>query len=378
VNLAVDTGFVLSMMRRSSVVNAVRKSCGTTLPNNSWPPSAQMKLSNAIQTWPTSYRKGESMSTEIVRVRDLSFDDYDVKDGVSQSLMTTFDNCPRAFLYAINRYSLPSKTRQTGFGSMFHDVMDKTYTFANEHGEPPTNAHLTKWIELFVKNKKDQLIAKKDVEIELDKTICHVLSSFYIEYYESDFTQKRFKLIEHEFRGKYNGATLRGKIDAVYKCDGYWWLMEHKTKGHIDLPSLLLSLRFDRQLLFYSWALKNFHNIDIRGSLYNIVRNPQVRKKTTPSDLRRKLSGEVKRDPKHYFLRLEVPLFANEKNAFAKDLDWCLDDIRAVVNGERRCYRNRSACLRGFRPCEFLQACSQGTMEGYIQKKRLFEELSPT
>lgn len=315
---------------------------------------------------------------KLILAKDLSFDDYSLKrDGVSQSMLTTYGHCDMAFLYSVNGFTLPGKTKMTGFGSLFHYVMDRIYKYAMKYGEPPEPERIGRYVERFVEKYPDQMMAKKDREIKMDMVICHVLACAYVEHYEADFTQKRFKMLEEEFNGIYKGVRLRGKIDAVYKCDGRWWLMEHKTKGRITPGPLLQSLSFDRQLHFYTLALREFYDIEIFGALYNLVRYPQIRSKsTTPSEARRKLTREVGRNPGYYFLRMEVPLHKKEKRRFERDLAEEISSLRELVRGERRCKRNRSACLRGFTNCEFLSACSEGSMDAYVRKERLFTELS--
>jgi hypothetical protein len=214
---------------------------------------------------------------------------------------------------------------------------------------------------------------KKEVTDFTRKQVAVVLNC-YLTYNLLDFQNWQIGACEELFDFIYKGYRLRGKIDMRFTLDSTPWLMETKTKSRIP-AGLVESLAFNTQNMFYMLA-QDTTKFNTSHVLYNIIRNPGLKqsKNETEEDLLRRLKKAIEKDYKHYFIRHELIYTANEKRIFRSELIRKLKDIEACSNNTQLCYRNEVNCLNPY-PCNFLRACSTNSMEGYIQREKLFTEL---
>lgn len=319
------------------------------------------------------------------QIEDLSFpSDYSLKrEGMTQSMLSNWQKCRRAFLIALNRWTDPEKGKRTGFGSLFHQLLDNTYTYYKKTGKAPDRKIIKDWIREYAKEEtekagKGSLSGKKELEIERDKLVAQILMEEYIEHYAKDFELKKFDEVEQSFCVKFHGYILRGKIDARF-----WlhrkerWIMEHKTKTQVNVQNLFYKLSFDLQNLFYILADELENGTKVTGVLYNVVRNPSdpwKKKYPTLKEYGRVLRVKIKKDPSHYFMRWEVPYTEKDKRAFRKSLLMKLRDVRRLLSGKDYPYPNEGSCI-GQWTCDYLRACSAKNLVGYVQKPKLMEEL---
>ena len=331
--------------------------------------------------------QSESISKEsfdIPLIVDLKFPGHSLfKDGITQSLLSTWQACPIKFLIALNRWVDPDKGRRTGFGSLFHQMLDNTYTYYSKTGKAPKSDLIREWIYEYAeretkKHGHGSLSGKQEEEVERDKLVTRVLMEEYIDYYPKDFKRKRFDEIEKAFEVRFHGYKLKGKIDARYWIDDERWLMEHKTKSRFNWAELLLKLSFDLQNLFYILADEIENQHEVQGVLYNVVRNPSDpwRKKfTSINEYGRFLRSKVRKNPDHYFLRKEIPYSSEDKLYFRKNLLHKLQAINSLIKGETPVYPNESSCITQY-TCDYLRACSCKSLIGYSQKPALMNELA--
>lgn len=297
------------------------------------------------------------------------------RDGISQSLYSEFAMCRVRGRLSANRWALPGKVRNTWFGSLVHEVLDRMYSAKRV----PGHSQIIKYIdEVFEKLKADGLKASMAQEqLELHAAKAEAVLVAYSEIYSEEWAQNKYAPPEHAFDIKWGGYRLRGKIDGTFRAkDGTLWLMEHKTKGRIDVEFLMKHLAFDFQNLLYTLAHSTESGEAPRGVLYNILRTPQNKPHSgeTLSAFKSRLYSEIKKDPANYFLRFPVSYTKKDLSVFSSELRAQLGEVDAVMLGELPTYRNSHACLSPF-PCQYLQACSCGHMEGYERKATLFTEL---
>lgn len=320
----------------------------------------------------------KSKSAIITTVNALTVPDYSLQvQGISQSLLGSWQNCRRRFLLEVNRWQNVSTFKNTAYGSMVHEVLDRVYSL-HTSGEAKY-ADLGTVIEESVENHQLPAIFKP-AQQESMKAMAQAVLEGYIWYYKKDFEQMRFEAIESQFEVPFReeGFILRGKKDGRFRAkDKSRWHIEHKTKGRISEESMMPHLAFDLQNLFYMLADKIEFGQLLHGVLYNILRNPEVRKELSPPDLYKYLQGLIQADPKHYYIRYELPYSANDLAIFQTELHEKLLDLQAALADGRLCkfYKNECNCEGGY-ACPFLQACSTGWLQGYTQKETLFTELS--
>lgn len=275
-------------------------------------------------------------------------------DGLTQSLISAWCECPQKFEYKINRWE-GFQRDTTNFGTLFHDALEMIYNIKNR---APTEKDIYDFLE-----DHDDLNGMKAI----------VLLNEYIKVYKGDFKNKRFIAVEKVFDVPYNGVRLRGKFDGLYTAkDGSLWIIEHKTKSQINEDDLMLKLSFDFQNQFYIVCAGIHYKKPIAGILYNVIRNPAHKQgaKEGRVDFQKRLQKEVAENPDHFFKRFEVPYTKKQMTMFTeKELPAKIESIeRRVV------YKNQGACSSPFR-CSFLNACGTGSMNGYTATKDPFSEL---
>jgi hypothetical protein len=302
-------------------------------------------------------------------------DDYSLEEtGITQSMLGNWMTCPRRFLYGVNRWTNSRRSsKTTSVGTMFHDTLDALYSQRVEPGD-------VKGIEKTIRASGQKIEGLEVIDRELFGATAYALLTEYVKFYKKDFTDFRFEEVERTFEVQFNGVTLRGKKDGIFRDKNKKrWLMEHKTKSRINEESLTLRLSIDLQNLFYLLAdsIDNPKEPAI-GCLYNVVRVPDVKKFTDPAQIVPYIQGLIKKDPKYYFMRYEVAYTKKAIDGFKKQLQVILNNLQLSCEGgtEMEFYRNSAACDMPF-TCNFLNACSTGSLADYSQRPELFPELKP-
>jgi hypothetical protein len=316
-------------------------------------------------------KKGTSKS--IKTLQPPSKKEYNMlRDGITQSLLANFMCCRLRGLLAINRWSHPDKVLNTGFGSMFHDVLDKIYS----NGSKPAIDKIKKWLDEFIKENYKKGSAKTKDAAQFDAAQATALFIVYLERYDEDFTKKQFKRVEQIWEAECGEYKLRAKIDGEYlDKKNQPWLIEHKTKSHVRDDFLQKHLSFDFQCLFYTYIYEQNTRKNIRGVLYNIVRKPshKLHIGETLKAYTERMISVISKEPDNFFHRYEIAFTPADKRRFAEELKLKLIDAENVISGGA-VYKNEFACMMPYK-CEFLEACACGHLNGYVQKDCVSPEL---
>lgn len=314
--------------------------------------------------------------SKVVRVKDIEIPpDYSLEvTGITQSLLSNW-GCRQKFLFKINRWTPNERNKNVEFGNMVHHVLDLAYSAKRM----PSEKGIDKWVDQYVAQweARNMGAGTQDIERHAAVTVC--LMAEYLKHYLADFTEKKFTGVEALFSVRWKGFLLRGKKDGRYLTKAAKkWIMEHKTRSDIDESSISELLAFDLQNLFYITAEEAEDPFNpVHGVLYNVFRNPQHKLKAGESlkSYAARIRSDAKKRPAHFFVRFEAAYTKADKESFARQLEAKLIEIRGFLRGDLACYRNEAMCKVGFIKCEYLKACSSGTMAGYRQKHHLFEEL---
>lgn len=298
--------------------------------------------------------------------------------GITQSLLGSFQMCRRRFLLSINRWRYPGDGIKFGYGSMAHEVLDKMYTGFMKKAFTYSDLGEVVTVEL---DNYDLGKAWRAEDAEMAKAKAQAMLECYILVYKRDFTELRFEAVEEPFNLMWQGFRLRGKKDGRFRDRNKGvWNMEHKNYSQIKEDSLPLVLSYDLQNLFYMLADKIQYGRLLNGVLYNILRNPEVRKKDGgPHEVYKVLKEKIMHDPKHYFIRYELPYGPGDMAQFEGELNYKLqeiEDLLTVPPEEQFCrfYKNERACLAPY-ACEFMNACATGRLTGYEKSPRFYNEL---
>jgi len=317
---------------------------------------------------------------KIKKIKDLSIpEDFSLeKVGITQSLMGMFIDCPRSFLLAINKYYSDSANKNFSFGRIIHFVLDKIYSTGLKN-------EVKKFLSDYKKENKEKIIGIDIETLQNDINMAQIILTEYIKYYPEDFKNKKFIDVEKEGSCIINGFKINYKIDGKFKDKKRKsiYLKEHKTKSKVVENTICRILTFNFQNLIYLNCEEQSTNKKIDGTLFNIIRKPQIKRKISETEVEfyKRLKEDVKKRPEFYFIRYEIPYTEATKKESIEELKEVLENIKYKIEKCRKTgknnmfYKNSKSCDSGFYTCTFLDACSSGVLTNYRQKDKLFSEL---
>ncbi len=311
-----------------------------------------------------------------VKISDIKFPkDFSlIKQGCTQSLACKFKQCPRKYLLAINRWHSKFGQEKSAIGNIVHAVLSKRYSINSVIDDIKYDINE----EIKINNSKYNFIDRK--QLEFFKIVAQCILINYLKNYANDFKTAFFTKVEEEFAVLFEGILWRGKRDGehIVKKDKSLWIREIKNRSRINENNIMQGLQFDFQSNLYCVTRDNEKEIT-SGFIYDMIRTPQSKPKKdeTLQSFFQRLSEDIKSRPEYYFMRFEVPLTVNDKGEFLKELKNLSTDLNYFIDSYVNPYENKNSfsCIDGTFPCEYLEACAQGNMNGYYQSKKIFEEL---
>lgn len=306
-----------------------------------------------------------------------------INDGITQSLLASFIDCPRRAYNTLCGYESNTKKPSLQFGTLMHWLLEKTNTFIMRKKRiPKLNFKVLK--AQYKKKHREEIIDLQ--KFEFNFCVAECLLQGYLKHWGKKDVQKKWIKAESKFDCKLGNFRLRGMRDALYKTkQGKLWLQETKTSSGISAEAFESKLNFDFQSLFYAVATELERTERVAGVLYNIIFKPTIRlkKDETLEDYKNRLTDSIKTDPDKYFLRYEIVFTKKRTEEFVADLKEKLTIFNTWYNEYKnreldtwlkKPYKNESACIKRWN-CEFLKACSSGDFSGYNKTKKLFSEL---
>ena len=203
---------------------------------------------------------------------------YDLeKDGVTQSLLSSFINCHQQCEYILNKWEMPKKKTALIFGGLFHFLIEHYLKALMDSKPIPDFSELER---MWIKSEGKEYYKEDPEETEKLLGFASALFPEYVKFWERDDTKRiKWLALEEEFDVNYEGFKLRGKRDGLlqYTKDKKKlpWLLETKTTSRIDEGTLEEALEFNFQNLFYLTATEIETKQKLGGILYNIIRKPQ-------------------------------------------------------------------------------------------------------
>lgn len=294
---------------------------------------------------------------------------YVITDGITQSMLASFLTCRQKSQYQLDRWEPIATTSSMNRGNLFHLALELWYGH-QYHNLPFLPAVEERWRQLTFKQGPVDPIA-----FEESMSLLQALWPHYTTHWKHADSKFTWHSLEQVFDVVWNGFRLRGKFDGIAKINNKYWLFETKTKASIDEDGLLDQLQFDFQVLYYLTAMRAL-GIEGNGVIYNVIRIPTLLKKESIQERMERLSNLVLKDPKYYFMRLEVSYSQDIITRFELELLSKLKDYQAWTKGSLPTYRNETACI-GRMKCPFLKACASQSLVGYKRSKQLFKELRP-
>lgn len=312
-----------------------------------------------------------------IKISDIKIpDDYSLcKQGCTQSLACAFKQCPRKFLFKINRWHSRKGQEKAAVGNIVHAVLADLYSGIKTYN------HLDGFIACIIECNKSKYSFLSSQQLESFKTITYCLLVNYLKVYEKDFDMAYFDKTEEEFAVMFPGGIVlwRGKRDGIHtvKKDNSLWTREIKTRGRINEENMFAGLQFDFQGNLYVLTKDIETKDNTAGFIYDMIRTPQIkqRKDETLQEYSTRLMNDIKSRPEFYFMRFQVPLTVKDKASFSSEIAHLEKELTFYINTGDVSYKNSFSCIDGYIPCEYLDACTTGVMTNYYQSGKIFEEL---
>ena len=304
---------------------------------------------------------------------------YDIHNGVTQSLLGTWLSCRQRALNHIQGWRTPDPPYHTEYGNLFHHLLEHYY---GDHlvnarrqvgDEPLANSFFkeasTTW------SKKAHLQGPVDEKLmERNLAVAQTLWPHYVNFWHKRDDKMKFQSTEEVFDTQWRGVRLRGKIDGTLLLSGKEWILETKTKSQISEEDTEDTIAYSFQNLFMLVALRSMKRKPI-GYVYNVIRNPSFKDEDLVK-LCKKIASDVVERPDHYFKRFEVVYTEKNIAAFEEELASKLAEFTAWCLGDMMTYKNETACI-GRGRCPYIKACASGTKIGYVKTGKLHSELEP-
>lgn len=298
--------------------------------------------------------------------------------GITQTLLSQYLACPRAWLFAVNGYTNPDKVKKTRFGTMIHAYTDAFHGEFMGRAPVPFSAIM---LRPEIIRDTTPLSADDAKDCELDMLQAEVVCEAYAERYrEEDGRTKQFVNAERTHAAHYlDTYLLRTKIDAEFvhrdTQDTRVYILETKTISRLEESRLALKLHNDFQTMFEATVLAHEPApVHVGGVCYNIVRRPQIKPKVGESltVYRQRLVADIRSRPDFYFIRYTIGYTDRDLAAFEQDLQDYLSSLECNMIGRFR--RNLTSCTGREYVCDYIDDCIAGRITTLV-KQPLFVEL---
>lgn len=332
-----------------------------------------------------AYRKIDSTSpTKAVPVR-LGRGWELFRDGLTQGSINLFLQCRGQFhLSMVEGWTAKKSSTAIEFGSAFHYCL----SLMRE------GVSVKSLLQKYMRKYKSHLTGEDKEDFKLILAQVEIVLEIYQVYWKKHDDKKDWVLREETFRCEYpvksvlefdttdRKVPLRGRWDGLYRKKGKLWLHETKTKGQIDEEGIKSMLPFDPQTMLYCYAAKQrFPDMQIGGTLYDVIRRPQLKqgKNESPKAFLDRIVKDIKERPRWYFHRWEVVL--QPKDLQLWEDHWLQPILRQIVlwNEEKdkgiHHFLSPKALFTTFGRCDLFHLITSGNTHGLYRRVNPYPEL---
>lgn len=211
-----------------------------------------------------------------------------MKETITYSLLSMFACCHKKCEYRYVNNIVPAATPDYfTFGSAFHKALELWFKPNDLASILDAENNSPEGITRYKRDNAIGAISQFNLSDE-DRIKCEALFDAYISTYSRESfavidVEKTFKQPLLSPKGKASRFfTLQGKVDALIKENGRYFVMEHKTTSKID-EGYINRILIDSQILIYAIALEKELGIKISGALYDVAQKPLIRMKQEES-----------------------------------------------------------------------------------------------
>lgn len=315
------------------------------------------------------------------------------RDGVSQSLIGKFRECPlQCKLAYYDGWTSKRYSQSIHFGNAVHYVLAETYGELSYPLAGETCRKLREYGELWAKEQNELGEYSLSEEAQWQQTYALaeaiLLEYFAVDEYKVDFknnwlyTEKEFK-IPYTFSMPHTGEIvetfLRGKIDGGFEVNDRVELIDHKCKSIINMDAIVGTLPYDLQCNMYLLAYYKMTGVFPAAIKYNIIRIPQSKPKSG-QDLDEfiiRLREKIAAEKAHYFSRVRLEIIPSEILNWEKN--WLIPNLiqikRWFDSGCSNLTMNPNALEGKYGMCEFFHLITCGSLMHVYKRKHVFPEL---
>lgn len=302
----------------------------------------------------------------LIEDHDFMIDVNSLADGMTQSEMQMWDNCPEKWYL---RYNLKLSRKgefswATTYGGWIHAALEEFYLTKGKRWS--LNTEMKEGFGLMPPALQDMY--------EYYKGLAKIQMECYASLYKNDFDIWKIRKTEFVVDFVYKGIRLKGMIDVFVKdlMHGGYYVVDHKTSYAIN-RGIVMGWNFRFQFMFYCWlAWKMWGDkFPIKGFYINAIKKPQLRRgkaESVPAFLKR-INKDMLQRPEMYFYRERIRLKKGDLIRFEKTiLDPKLQRVRMLrdpkvsdkVKGMLMRNKNTDHCFTYNKPCPYLHACMNG------------------
>jgi hypothetical protein len=315
-------------------------------------------------------------------------------DGVHQSAISTWLECrEKARLRYLLNLDTEGISKPIMFGDLSHMTIAKCYKAIAE-GKITTlsgvDHEVPRWLQEAkveqVANRGELMTDEQDTQEEAIGMLEALLPLYFAAWWSKDKDECDWESVERRFSveriagGQPLPAPLAGTYDGVFRRrkTKKLWLLETKNKGRwsarmADFLPLDLQVNIYAAAMRSEAALKSNPSADEpAGVRYNLLRRPQERRKQGESlkDYVDRIRARAIKEPEHFFERLDMAMTRQDVDAACRRTEALIREFMAWFDsasrelGDKDLLLNAAACESKYGICQYLGACSGGSLVG--------------
>jgi len=280
---------------------------------------------------------------------------------ISYSSLSNFRSCHKRYKFkSLDRYEPRHETPELGVGKAVHEAFEQYF-----QGTPKDRC-----LE-FIKNRFDSALADASAWEYEDLLVGKYTAVGMWEFYPHH--KLRFDEVHPEqgFKVKVrDNIFLVGFLDGLVREKGKLWIREVKTTG-LGIHEYVKRAEVSYQSTGYIWAMQTITKEPVIGVIYDIIRKPLLRKRTSENAQQfAERNYDYYRDHKNHkdLFCTHHSYRSNEQiEAFVEDLNANIDEFMST-NSNGKYYRNPDNCFSFGRECPYKKICWQKNHDpGMIQ-----------
>lgn len=266
----------------------------------------------------------QTRSLKNLQRKPVSLWDLD-KDGVTQSFLGAFEECPeQTSLRYIDGYTPKNISVPLEFGTVMHYCIERQFLESSpEHCAEKITSAYRKYRLPTLRNTSEQ------DSLEFILSLVEVTFPEYCKYWSEDDQSMDWIVREGKFKVPFpieavdgpRTISLQGMRDGLYRNpEGHLGIFETKNKSKISEQEIRNSLRADMQTLFYAFATYlETGEIPTRVT-YNVIRRSDMYRRSSGNEPMsvyiKRISDDIKSRPAFYFQRFGVELLESDLKKF--------------------------------------------------------------